>query len=77
MLFLAVFAMVQGLTHFDLMQIASVISIVYCSWAIGQFFDKKKTISYVKALGAYLLGMITFSVSAILLGTLIDMVVHV
>ncbi|PWG78940.1 DUF3667 domain-containing protein [Pararcticibacter amylolyticus] len=76
MLFLAVFAMVQGLTHFDLMQIASFICIIYCSWAIGQFFNKKKPVSYAKAFGAYVLGMITFSVTVVLLGALIDLAIH-
>lgn len=72
MLFFAFFAIIQGLTHVDLMQIASFIAIAYCTWAMGQFFDKKKVVNYVKALFAYLLGMITFSLVAVLLGTLID-----
>ncbi|MFN8353146.1 MAG: DUF3667 domain-containing protein [Spirosomataceae bacterium] len=72
MLFLAVFAVIQGITHIDLMQIASMIGLVYCTWAIGQFFDKRKIVNYVKALGAYLLGMLTFFLLVILLGTLVD-----
>ncbi|HMR85514.1 MAG TPA: DUF3667 domain-containing protein [Niabella sp.] len=75
MLFFAVFAIFQGLTNIDFMLIASILSVAYCSWAIGQFFDRKKTVNYVKAFASYMLGMITFWLSAFLLGTVIDLVI--
>ncbi|MFB6319434.1 DUF3667 domain-containing protein [Saccharicrinis sp. FJH54] len=48
------------------------IGFLYITWGIGQFFDKKKIMNYVKGLFSYLLGMITFSIVAIALGFLID-----
>ncbi|MDT0651925.1 DUF3667 domain-containing protein, partial [Autumnicola edwardsiae] len=41
MLFLTVFAILQGLTNFGLMQIGGILFIVYCTWAIGQFLTGK------------------------------------
>jgi len=75
MLLFSVFALFEGLTKFHLMQISGIIFYIYVSWAIGQFFDKAKPINYVKALVSYLLGMLTFSLSSILLGTLIDLII--
>lgn len=72
MLIFAVAALIEGLTHLSMMGISGMIAIAYLTWAIGQFFDKKKASGYIKALIAYLLGMITFSASALLLGFLID-----
>jgi hypothetical protein len=72
MLIFSVFVLIEGLTHFHVMTIAGVIGIAYCTWAIGHFFDKKKAGSYVKALAAYILGMITFWVLPVIFGTLID-----
>jgi len=76
MLIFSVFAFFEGVTHLSLMQIAGAVGIIYCSWAIGQFFDKKKAVSYLKAFASYLLGMITFSVSAFILGALIDLIIQ-
>jgi hypothetical protein len=73
MLIYSLFALLQGITHIDLMQIGAIIGIAYCSWAIGQFFDKKKPGSYLKAFTSYMLGSITFMLAAILLGYLIDL----
>jgi hypothetical protein len=75
MLIFSVFALFEGLTKLNLMQISGFIGIAYCVWAIAQFFDKTKPISYAKALASYLLGMLTFCFSAIVLGTLIDLII--
>lgn len=75
MLIFSVFSIIQGLTHADMMQVAGVVGIAYCSWAIGQFFNKRKASSYILALVAYLLGMVTFTLTAIVLGTLADLVI--
>jgi Protein of unknown function (DUF3667) len=72
MLIYAFFALFQGLTKIDLMQVAGILGIAYCSWAIGNFFDKKKPINYLKALASYILGMITSLFFAIAMGTIID-----
>jgi hypothetical protein len=74
MLIFAFVAAIQGLTHLSLMQIAGFIGAAYCSWAIGQFFDQKKAINYIKAFGTYILGMITFTLLAIATGTIVDLI---
>nr|WP_294942768.1 DUF3667 domain-containing protein [uncultured Mucilaginibacter sp.] len=75
MLFFALFAIVQGLSHYNFTQIAGVTGIAYCSWAIGQFFDKQKPVNYIKAFTAYILGMLTFTLTAIIVGISIDLII--
>lgn len=72
MLTLSLFGLAEGLTHLDLLQFGSIIFIVYATWAIGQFFERGKLTSYLKAISAYLLGMITFTLVVIITGALID-----
>jgi hypothetical protein len=67
MLLFALFSIIEGIMHIQLMKISGVIFIIYSSWAIGQFFEKKKYINYLKALAVYILGMMTFSLSVLLL----------
>lgn len=73
MLIFSIFAILEGLTKISLMKISGIISMVYCTWAIGQFFDKQKWTNYLKAMVSYTLGLLTFSVSVILLGLLINL----
>lgn len=75
MLIYAVFGIIQSLIDFNLMQIAGVVGFIYLTWAIGQFYGKGKFINYVKAFFAYILGMLTFSITAIIIGTIIDLLV--
>ena len=72
MLILALFSLVQGIAHIEVMQIAGIIFVLYASWAIGQFFTANKIMNYVKAFFAYLLGMLSFSLVAVGLGFLLD-----
>ena len=74
MLIFTVFAIVQGATHIELVEIGGYAGIIYCAWAIGQFFDKRKWVNYLKALGAYMLGMITFFVLVMIAGSLVDVI---
>lgn len=75
MLIFAIFALLEGITGIKLMQIASVVGFIYSTWAIAQFFNKKKFLNYLKAFGAYVLGFISFAVVALILGTLIDLII--
>ncbi len=75
MLIYSVFAIIQGLINYHMMQIAGFVGIVYTSWAIGQFYEKTKFVNYVKALFAYLTGMLTFTVAALIIGTIIDLLI--
>jgi hypothetical protein len=75
MLIYSVFGTIQSLMDFNLMQIAGIIGFIYLTWGIGQFYGKGKFVNYVKAFFAYILGMITFSLTAIIIGTIIDLLV--
>lgn len=76
MLMFSAFAILEGVTKFHLMPIAAVIVFAYFSWAVGQFFDKSRAASYFKALASYVLGMITFGISIMILGALMNLIVH-
>lgn len=72
MLIYAVFGVIQSLIDYNLMQVAGIFGFIYLTWAIGQFYGKGKIVNYVKVFFAYILGMISFSITAILIGSLID-----
>lgn len=73
MLIYTVFGIFQSLIDFNLMQVAGIVGFIYLTWAIGQFYGKGKIVNYVKAFSAYILGMLTFSIIAILIGGVIDL----
>jgi len=73
MLIFSIFGAFQGLTHIDLLQIAAIIGLAYLTWSIGQFYGKGSIVNYIKAFFAYILGMITFSLTAIIIGSIIDL----
>lgn len=75
MLIFSVFALFEGLTKLEVMGISGAVGVIYCTWALGQFFDKNKGINYLKAFISYMLGMITFSISAIAIGLLVDFLI--
>lgn len=72
MLIFAVFALAEGVTRISLAGVASIVALIYCPWAIGQFLGGKKLINYLLAFLAYLLGMVSFMALARLAGYLID-----
>ena len=74
MLIYSLFGLLETLTQVKLLQIGGIIAFIYTSWAIGSFFDKKKKTNYLKALSAYVLGMISFYILVVSIGTLIDKV---
>jgi hypothetical protein len=48
---------------------------IYLSWAIGQFFGRKKVLSYLKAFISFFFGVITFVILIVLLGIVIDIII--
>lgn len=76
MLFMAVFAVIEGVAHLNVMSIAGYLVVIYSSWAIGQFFDGKKAGNYIKALASYILGMLSFLLLIVAAGSLIDAVIR-
>lgn len=67
MLLLTLSSIIEGLSGFHIARIADVFSIIYSTWAIGQFFDKSKFTAYLKVFSAYLLGMISYWVVILIL----------
>ncbi len=74
MLLSSIFAMIEGLTKVSLMQIGGIFGVGYCCWAIGQFFNPTKVGSYLKAIAGYLLGMLSFTLFALFLGLILDLI---
>lgn len=72
MLIFALFAIIEGLLHYKLLNIAGVLGFLYLTWATGNFFEEKKIGNYAKALISYLLGTITFYIIIIVIGLTID-----
>jgi len=75
MLVFAIFAIFQGVTGIETMGVASAIGFGYSTWAIGHFFEGKPVGRYLKAVVAYILGMITFMFAVIAVGLLIDLTI--
>jgi hypothetical protein len=76
MLIYSVFGILQGLTHIKSMQVALIVGFFYTTFAVGQFFDKRKLMSYFKAFIAYLLGTITSFLAALVIGIIIDLIIQ-
>lgn len=74
MLIYTTFGILESITKARVLQIGAILGFIYTSWAIGQFFDKKKKMNYLKGLLAYILGMITFYFIAVILGLGIDLI---
>lgn len=73
MLILALFAFVQGITKLPIIEISGIVVMVYITMAIADFYDRKKFGGYLKVLSAYVLGMLVFTVLAVLLGVVADL----
>lgn len=72
MLIFSLFVIFEGITKMPAMKVAGNVAIIYLVWAIGQFFDTTKASSYVKAFIAYIVGMLSFTLAAVLLAFLFD-----
>lgn len=73
MLIYTLFGVIESISNLGLLQVGGMVGLVYVAWAIGRFFDKSKKVNYFKGFLSYLLGMISFFMLAILLGTGIDL----
>jgi hypothetical protein len=71
MLILALFGLVEGLTHLKALAVGGFISVVYITWALGQFYGGKFS-AYLKAFGAYMLGILFLNLVFLTIGGLID-----
>lgn len=67
MLIFAVFALIEGLTHSKFVSWGGVLGMIYFIWAIGDFYGRN-ALNYLKATGAYILGIIAMYGIIIILG---------
>ncbi|PQJ81303.1 DUF3667 domain-containing protein [Polaribacter glomeratus] len=63
---------IESAIDFPLLKSGIFISLIYSTWAIGQFFDRKKKINYLKAFLCYLFGIVTSLILVFGIGTGID-----
>ena len=75
MLIYSVFGIIKGITHLDLKLFGEIVGLIYTTWAVGQFYDKRKVSSYVKAFFAYIFGLLTFALAVVIVGTLTDLII--
>ena len=71
-LFSSVVIIIQSAVHLNFMNIIGLIWMIYYAWAIGQFFNKKKAGSYIKAFIACMLGYFIFGIIVAFVGMFID-----
>lgn len=72
MLIYSVFGIIEQASHLRVFHVGGIIGTLYASWAIGQFFDQRKKMNYVKGLLSYLFGTISFFSLAILIGFFLE-----
>ena len=76
MLLLTVETFFSGLLNTQIYTvILLIIAFAYPTWAIGQFFDRTKAASYVKAFSAYILGYLFFQLAVIIVGLSTDLII--
>lgn len=72
MLIFSFFGILASLTGLSLIDKGSLIGLLYIAWGIGQFFSGNKIKNSLKGLLTYILGLLTFTLSLIILGKLVD-----
>lgn len=70
--FLGIIENITGFKGWLMYSLSYFVTMIYAIWAIGNFFDRKKKMSYFKGFLSYLLGVTTSSLITILVGVLID-----
>jgi len=74
MLAFAFFGIISNIININILDNGgAIIVLLYISWGIGQFFDKRKITNYLKGLLSYVLGMISFTLIALIIGFLMDL----
>ena len=71
----SLFIIIDILTGYRLLYWGIIIGFIYSSWAIGEFYNKGKTLNYLKGASANLLGIITFYFISFIIGGTIDMII--
>ncbi|MGI9525998.1 MAG: DUF3667 domain-containing protein [Weeksellaceae bacterium] len=74
MLILSFFSLIQGLFHIKLFEIGGILAFVYTTFAITDFYDKTKVKNYFKSFSAYIIGIISFFITVVFIGLIIDLI---
>ena len=73
-LFYTLLGIIESVANVPVLQLGLIFGIAYSTWAIGQFFDRKKKLNYLKGFLSYILGIMSsfaiFIVIGIVLGKL-------
>jgi len=72
----SLFILFQSVTQWNLLRIMFVIEPLFITWTVGQFFDGKKAMSYIKALLSYLFGFLALTLFLIIVFNLISMTIN-
>lgn len=71
-LILTFLGIIGSIINYPVLQFGIFTSLLYNTWAIGQFFDKKKKLNYLKAFLSYIFGIVSFLFIFILIGIVLD-----
>ena len=74
MLIYLIFGITESITNLKLFYIGGLIGVIYTAWAVVQFFGANKIVNYMKVILAYFLGILSFSISIVVLGTIIEII---
>lgn len=75
-LFYTLLGIIESIIDFPLLQLGLIFGITYCTWAIGQFFDRKKKLSYLKGFLSYIFGIISSFIIFLLIGVLLETLIY-
>lgn len=62
------FGVVEGVFNFPVLGIGILFSLIYSTWAIAQFFDRKNRMSYLKGFLGYIFGILSSLIFLFILG---------
>ena len=77
MLIFSFFGMIDSLTGLPIIDKGFFLGVLYISWSIGQFFTGNKLLNSLKGIMSYMLGLFTFALALLLLGSLIDWIMDI
>lgn len=68
----AFLGILESSTGFGSNSIAFLLALMYSSWAMGNFFNKNRALSYIKSLLAFTFGLLTYASALVILGLSLD-----
>lgn len=74
MLIYTFFGLAESASGLSILHFGGIIGFLYTGWAIGRFFNTGKFSGYVLGFLAYFIGFLNFTIVAVVIGALIDMI---